>query len=611
MTSLPFFAFLDYSSLAVLAAGGLALLSFIGTGKCIIQRLFGRGVPPYLSLPLSALLGIHVYSLLVQLAGFAHCASPALLKGLLVFQVVAGVCLLIVDMRRSGIGPAGDGFRLAGAAIPLAGVLVFSLLLNLVIALAPSTKSDEVYVYMHLPLNLLLDGGLYYYRFPHFLFLPMMHYHIIAAPFYALGLTDALNVVSWGLSSLFVFFAVSVLWEKTRSAAWSLLVACGLYVGMHSPVWYVTGGSGAFGLLGMSMLIYMVLECRELTARLGGLRLLGIASFLSMSGASSKLSNVPLAILCLAIIAFYVWRESGYRGFFKAFGVSSSFWVVFYLPALVWTWAVSGHFLGPMGDPVNAARVASAALAHRTLDGVVYQLAIVAADLTPFVWGGTLLFLLSPLVRGNMFAYALGAGIFCTQAFLILWKMPLVFRYFGGVHFALALFFWANAAGVLRERFATILSRRGLVRAAVALCLGPWLAMQVVYAAPFFPVVFGAEPAMAFLEARTPFVADFRELDNLLPGNAVLLVHGVSMPIYTPRRVVHELREVEMLNLGGPLFTFGAPPEPDELPGYSRELVYKNEAAVHHAFRTPGRPPITGPLEVWRLTGPDGKKAVE
>ncbi len=608
MFVLPFHALADYSSLKVALAGLLLAFSCLGSGAFLFGRLFGRSVPLRFSLPISTLLGIHVYSLIVQLLGFAHLLSPVVLQGVLFVQVAGGSCFLLATARsywRDGFEVRrewSDSFFSSKAALFLGVLLAVALFANFVISLAPSTKSDEVYDYMHLPLKMLMDSGMRYYALPRFLFLPQMHYHVAAAPFYALGLTDALNVLSWALSALFVFFAVAIVFEKTRSATYSLLIACGLYVGMHSPVWYVTGGYGSFALLGMSMLIYMVLDSKKLVERFGSLRFLGMISLLSMSTASSKLSNVPLAILCLAIVALYVWRESHYRNFFTLFGVSSSFWVVLYLPALAWTWGVSGFFLGPMGDPVNAAAVASAATAHRSLYGIVYQLAIVIADLTPFVWGGTFLFLLSPWIRKNMYSYVLGTCIFCTQAFLILWKMPLVFRYFGGVHFALALYFWATAAESLRERFAALLSNEKLLRIGVAACLGPWIFLQLFYASSFFPVVLGVESAQVFVEQRTPFFADFQKLDVLLPEDALLFVNRIHMPIYTPRRAIFEKRELVLLQDVGPLFAFSSVPLGDDFPGYSLELIYKNETAVYHAFRTPGRSPELGMLAVYHLT---------
>jgi hypothetical protein len=58
---------------------------------------------------------------------------------------------------------------------------------------------------MHAPLRLLQDGGLHYERIAHIhiaSFIPQLHYQLIAAPFYAQGVTDALNVVSWSLTRL-------------------------------------------------------------------------------------------------------------------------------------------------------------------------------------------------------------------------------------------------------------------------------------------------------------------------------------------------------------------------------------------------------------------------
>ncbi len=605
MTDTLFHFLMEYSSLKVFLFGLLGASSFLGTGRFFFDRLFGKRIPSHYALPGSMLLGLLSYSLLLQAAGFAHAASHSVLKTLLCAQLGLGNALLLLSLRpsaeRSDMPAEWRSSLLSSkTAMLLAFLLGLSLFVNLIIALAPSTKADEVYVYMHVPLRMLQDGGIFYERIAHIhiaSWIPQLHYQLIAAPFYALGLTDALNVVSWCLSLLFVFFIVRTIYEKTSNTVYSLLIALGLYVGMHSPVWYVTGGAGAFSVLSMTVLTYMTLDSRALAGRFGSFRLLGMASLFSMATTVSKLTYLPVAFFCLAICALLVWQRADYRKFWTVFAVSVSFWAVFYLPAFLWSWSVSGFFFGPMSDPANAAET-SMGMASWSWEVIRYEVAIALAELSPFVWGGCMFFFALPWMRKERFAFASASFLFTIQIALFVWKLPLHFRYFGGLHFGLALFFWANTVECCRVRF---LRGRRLLYACASLFVIPWLFLQLWYSSQFFPVVFNVQSAGAFVERLTPFYADFAKLDELLPKDAVLLVNQISMPVYAPRRVVHAENELPLLKDTGLPFAFGYAPTPGVFPDYTSEAIYQNNAAVHHAFRTPGRAPVLGPLTVYRL----------
>ena len=608
MLDTPFHFLMEYSSLKTLLFGLFAALSFLGAGKFFFERLFGKEIPSHFALPASMLLGLLSYSLFLQLIGFAHAASPSLLKALLFVQLGAGNALLIFTSRSwfssEGVGLLSEwknSLLSSKTAMLLAFLLGLSLFVNLVIALAPSTKADEVYVYMHVPLRMLQDGGIFYERIApiHIAsWIPQLHYQLIAAPFYALGLTDALNVVSWSLSVLFVFFIVRTVHEKTRSTAYSLLIALGLYVGMHSPVWYVTGGAGAFSVFSMTILTYMTLDSRALAERFGSFRLLGMASLFSVATAASKLTYLPVSFLCLAICALLVWQRAGYRKFWTVFAVSASFWVFFYLPAFLWSWSASGFILGPMSDPANAAET-SMGMASWSWEVIRYEVAIALAELSPFVWGGCALFFLFPGMQKERYSFFAAFFLFGAQILLFVWKLPLHFRYFGGLHFGLALFFWINGVDYFRKRIIVNIKR---YRFLAVLGIFPWLFLQIFYSASFSPVVLGAENPQTFAARLLPFYTDFEALDKLLPEDAVILVASHSRtPVYASRRVIHSKKELNILQDVGPLFFFGSPMTENLFPRFLPELVYQNDFATLYTFRTPGRAPILGPLRVYRL----------
>jgi hypothetical protein len=597
----------EYSSLKVFFIGIISTTSFLGVGKYVFERIWGRKFAFYFLVPISTLLGIHIYSSALQLLGFFSIATPFVLKSVFYTQILAGNFLFALafnkKIARSDLAMWQKDFSASRGVLVLVVLILLSLFVNLIISLAPSTKFDEIYYHMLMPLRMFQDNSIEYYRLPWHIFIPHMHYQILAAPFYAIGLTDALNVVSWGVSVTFVFFLVGVLFSFTRNLFYSLLVALGMYTGMHSPVWYVTGGAGATSVLAMTMLVYLLVDGKRFFKEWGALKLLGIISFLSMATAASKLSYLPISFLCLTICAFLVWRRFGYTRFCTVFCVSASFWMIFYFPAFVWSWCASGYMLGPMADPINTVSVLSSIQDHRSFAGAVYEVVIALLELTPVVWGGFFLFFVVPWTRKAVFPFSLAVILLALQIVLFIWKLPLHFRYFGGLHLGLALFFWSSGLDEIRKRLALIQGyKKVIVRALITLCVIPWFCLQVFYSAQFFPVVFGSEPVRFFAERLIPFYTDFEKLDELLPEDAVLFVRGIKMPVYSPRRFVYEQRDLSFVGEHAPVFLFASSrPDNDEWSEYILEPFYTNKTAKFLTFRTPGVQPSLSELTVYRV----------
>ncbi len=597
----------EYSSLKVFFIGIISTTSFLGVGKFVFERIWGRKFAFCFLVPISILLGIHIYSSGLQLLGFFSIVSPFVLKGVFYTQIIAGNILFALafykQIARSDLRMWKKGFSASRGVLVLVVLILLSLFVNLIIALAPSTKFDEIYYHMLMPLRMFQDNSIEYYRLPWHIFIPHMHYQILSAPFYAVGFTDALNVVSWGVSVTFVCFLVGVLFSYTRNLFYSLLIALGMYTGMHSAVWYVTGGTGATSVLAMTILVYLLVEGKRFLKEWGALKLLGIMSFLSMATAASKLSYLPISFLCLTICAFFVWRSFGYTRFCTVFCVSASFWMIFYFPAFVWSWCASGYMLGPIADPINSVSVVSSIHDHRSFAGAVYEVFIAVLELTPVVWGGFFLFFFVPWIRKSVFPFSLAVFLLTVQIVLFIWKLPLHFRYFGGLHLGLALFFWSSGLDEIRKRLALIQGyKKAILRALIALCVIPWFCLQVFYSAQFFPVVFGSEPVRFFAERLIPFYTDFEKLDELLPEDAVLFVRGIKMPVYSPRRFVYEKKDLRFIVEHTPVFLFtSSRPDNDEWSEYVLEPFYANDTAAILTFRTPGRKPFFGDLMVYRV----------
>lgn len=603
---LPFHLLESYSSLRVFFFGAVTALSFTGTGLWLLEKLTGKKLPLLIALPTGTLLGILVFSVLVQFSGFAHIATPSVLRIMWLVLILFGLyvfvsywkrmhCLLFASLRRINAVFRGAKFSLFCALILI--ILLFSTLL---VSLAPSTKIDELYYHMLVPLRLFQESALNYYREPWPAMMPHMHFQITAAPLYALGVVDALNVTSWWLGAIFAWFCATVVFRKSGDLLWALVVSLGLYAGMYAPVWFVTGGAGAVSVLSMAVLAFLALERREMIGCLGGFSFVLLVSILSTALAASKLSYLPFAVLCLTICSFSVWRGLAYKQTIKIALLAWSAWIVIYLPALLWTWVSSGYLLGVMQDPAFAQKIASTRLLYHSLHGFFTQIAIHFADHTPLVWGGCLLFLFSPTIRKKRSVWLTGVALLLFQGAIIALKLPRSPRFFGGLPHAVALYFWMDAArnvpALLRKLFAS-----KQVKLAMLALMTPWFLVQLWYSAQFLPVVWGAEPVESFAERLIPMYEDFRKLDELLPEDAVLFVGGGRVPsVYFPCPILFEKSDI-ITGKQRDVFVF-SPSQNEEFETSSFELVYENKAAKTYTFRTPGRTAILGSLSVYRLT---------
>ena len=183
------------------------------------------------------LLGIQALSIAVQIVGIAEMASRLVLSTMWWALVAVGIAMLLFrDHNRLKTPTApfsiSDGLMLLPIAI--VGTAVTA---NLLIAIAPSTKIDELYYHMLVPSRIVSDGALHFYLEPwQGAIWPQMLCQISAAPAHAVGYPDAFNVVSWGLSTTLLWFSWQIIRDNTKSVTWSLFWVGTLCVGIYPAV---------------------------------------------------------------------------------------------------------------------------------------------------------------------------------------------------------------------------------------------------------------------------------------------------------------------------------------------------------------------------------------
>jgi hypothetical protein len=576
-----------------LAGGLLGLIAAAGVGlgfTCLLGP-----IPRRWRLALSLLSGVAVIDIAVLLVLFPGDGVGGV-KAVGMGAVVIGLGALLALRKSLPSIP-----RLKMAIHPdrwFVAVIVVACAINLLIAIAPSTKIDELHYHMLIPKRVIADGELYLYRQPfEAAIFPQTAFQLGLTLEHAAGFPEAGNVVSWGLGIVLVLLVAGVTADLTGSARAGWMTGAISAVGLYPAVWHVTSGPHALGDLATVTACLLALlpdaQTRELTPKTR-LMLLCFSAYIA---ASTKISNLPVAATITLIGAHRAAAQLGWK---KAAKIALGVWGAWYGPILVWTtmqcgspWGLAtatlfhSHYFGPE-------TIAKLDFARRVgPEGWRTHLSWLAPSVSVGVVAAFGVVAIAALRRGG--AFRIVAGLVCGQALLIYWFLPHEFRFLGGLQYVVLILgageFWPSRLGAHLIR--------GWWIVLFALCL-PWLALQVYYARPFIMVDAGIKSRESFLNEYVAFTEDFRALDRILPADAVLYVVNSRLPsYYAPRPVILTLEDLRGRRT---LYRFAVGPNPP-LPPPSiscTETVYENDHAVAVAFRTPGRRPEHAPLKVER-----------
>jgi hypothetical protein len=582
-------------SITTLVGGVLGLLAAVGIGSGFIRLL--APISPRWRLASALVSGVAIIDLSVMLILFFGGGVEALkLAG--AGAVGIGCCILLVSWK---CPPFAPGLRIVHRSDRwFVAVIVVAVAINLAIAIAPSTKIDELYYHMLIPKRVTEDHGIHLYRWPfEAAFFPQTGFQMGLSAAHAAGFPEAGNVISWGLGAALVLLVAGVTKDLTGSATAGWMTGAISAVGLYPAVWHVTSGPHALGdLAAVTACLLAVLPDRLAGEMKAQTRLL-LVCLAAYAAASTKISVLPLAVI---ITLLGVHRAAPQVGWKKAAGIALGVWSIFYGPILLWTTLQCGspfglatatlfhsHYFGPK----TLARYAEANGLNRT--GWVPLLTWLAPSVSVGVVAALGVVAYAAWKREPVFRIVF--GLVCAQAILIAWLLPQEFRFLGGLQYVVLIMgawvLWPSRLGMrLMSRWWMIL---------FGACL-PWLAVQAYYARPFIKVVAGIESRDSFLRQYAAFTEDFRVLDRILPANAVIYVVNSRLPsYYAPRPVIFTLED---LRGRGPLYRFAVG---DEIPVRQgaltcTETIYENPGALSVVYRTPGRPAVLEPLKVQRCS---------
>ncbi len=588
-----------YSAPIVLLLGLSTFAGCMGLGLLLLRLLRTELPAPFCQI-VAVLLGIQTTSLAVQLVAMAQAATPAVLITLWGVSLALGAAgwIFCRPIRDAGALPTIPRFAIVIAAVA-AG-------LNLLAAVVPSSKIDELYYHMLLPARVVADHGLAIYRAPiESAVLPQMAYAFFAAPLHALGYPDAPNIVSWMLSLTLVWLGWTLLRQRGIGDPVAYCLVAALLVGAYPMVFHVTGGSHAFGDLSLATAVVALALADKLLAACGPARFAFMVSLLAWSAASAKVSLIPVAGAVALLAIFFALRASGSGGArVRILGAAVAPWLILGAPLMVWTYLGTGSPFGPLlaglfGESLFRPEVfadfaESTRTANRSpLSAVLFDN---LAGYSPLVWVGAI----GALISGTtpLAVRRWGAALLLGQCLLIAWLLPYHARFLGGLQYGLAICF----ALYLPPQLA---SWKRTTTVAIAIAILPWMAGQAAYTQQFAAMAFGLEDRSAFYRRYVAFFDDFTKLDRLLPANAVLLAtDGRSPAVYAPRPMVFDLADVPP---GREVYVFSVGlPNASDYPAPYRlgAEIYANPAARQAVFRRAWAAPQLGDLHVVRLAHP-------
>jgi hypothetical protein len=599
MTS--FLAIERYSPFIILVMGLSTFAGLWGVGTALLHAVRLK-LPVPLNHVTAILLGIQTASLAVQIFGMLGIATRLVLIAiwwsLLCFAV--GALFACRPRKLRIVFPKCDW-----TALLITAIVGVAIVVNILIAIAPSTKIDELYYHMLVPSRIVSDGAFRFYRLPwEAAIWPQMIFQIASAPVHAMGYPDVMNVVSWGLFATLLWFGWQIMRVAgLKSASWNMLWIGSICVGIYPAVWNVTGGPHAMGNLAMAAAIVAFCGRKWLLADLSTPAYAALLSILLLSAATSKISLLPVCALLLCFAAWRLFRSASLPDFGKAAFALAAPWLIFLSPIALWCWAQSGSPFGPILAGTFGWSIYPAGWGQHVFQGAraannlpfIKFIELTALDYSPLIWLGVI----GAFVGVNLAnaTRAILAFFFALQCLIIYLSLPHDARFLGGLQYGLVIVFAIFATSGVQARFGSARA----ITAACVLFLVPWLGVQIFYAEQFLPVSLGLEK-LDFYKREIAFYSDYVNLDRLLAGDTVLLVKGFRLnSVYAPRPVFFDEADLPPER---PIVLFVSPTLAANISikGYKLDdVLYENSQAVITTYRTPGRRPLIGALQVIKL----------
>ena len=605
----------NYSPILVFFVGILTFTGYTGLGLTV-QKAFRLSFPSPWRQVLGVLLGILTVSLFIQILGITALAYRTVLNLLWVLIVIVGTYEFIREIRYLVPPSYKKPDRLA--LLPMIAAAL-ALGVNLLVAVAPCVRNDELHYHMLAPGRIVLDAALHFYRLPwEGAIYPHMIFQISLTPLHALGFPDAGNVLSWSLGLTLIWLCWYLITERLSPPRWVYLCSAPIVVSYWSVVYYVTGGSQAFGDLAFAAAMAAFLYRKDLIKQIALARYALFFSTVIVAFVSSKATLIPLGIFLFFLLIFFLFREKNdMREFYRACICALLPWIIFYLPIVIWTFWHSGSPFGPVFSNRFSRLIHHAKLLNinfkvsdhllRGRYNFIDQIKKFAIYHSPIIWFAIpgLIFAKTTSLSNRLVA----SSIFLLQLSCITFLLPFETRYFSGLLPGFLISFGMLCPAYIKD---SITKHKHLYVAVCFFFLMPWLMVQSFYASQFFPISLNLQSKYSFYRKYISFFDDYVKIDKLLPKNACILSRiNINPPFfrmsspYVPRPIYFDYHDVPqwknvylMVAYESKNKRFPKLPQGIEV----GSVVYKDETARYaNQVRIPGRSSKSVTLEVLKL----------
>ena len=582
----------DFIVIGNLLIGVVSFFSLIGIGRYMMSLLKLQLSKPWDKV-FQLISGTFIYSLLNQIGAFLSINNY-------LFYGVSLIALLGFGFKEL-IRKRSFKNKLSRASIIPTTLLIALFLIRIGLSVIPTTKIDELNYHMLLPLRIIEDQGLLFYKIPEEgAILPHMHYQMIGSPFFSIGVPESLNVLSILIFCLFIYSIIKIISQETKIIELGLWCAVLITTGLHSTVDMTTNSSTSLLLLSSSLSLLILcnpqkfLPTKEIRSfsLLYGMLLLGVIS--------SKVSMIPVALLQVIFFFKVINDYWGYKKFKKAGIFLLIPFLIFYLPLLIYTWIISGSPFGSLFSSFFGEQDKLFDPLVKSIEGTLgwkgnfkEVFLLMFTKWSPIIWFSWII-LLTQINFKNLRITTTPIIFFIVQFSLIWTILPDKPRNFYGILYCAIIICFIKLGPIIYRNF------NKFVKLFFIIFSLPWLFLDVYYSFPLLSKAFLNNEK--FKTDYVPFYNDFKKIDSLIDKNSQIIAVGSRVNAYHfPRKVYLEISDIRDYNRSTYLFLVNDQTQLLNSSIKIGKLIYENNSANIYCYRKPGKECIKENLKIYRI----------
>ena len=605
--------------MVTLIIGALSFFSIIGVGRIINDSLSLRLPKEWLFLS-SIILGILSLSFIYQVQVFFKYNSYLSICIFILFLCLGNFKCFLLFKNLNSINIKvffNNKFFFA--------IIVISLLFNILLAISPSTKIDELAYVMPFISRILEDKSLLYYDLPwESSIISQMIYQFASLPYYLMGFVNTSNFISFLIFVSFIFTFGLIIHSFTNDTFFSLLFITSSITGLYVSSNLTTSAPNSLMVLSTAACILLIILKKLKKIEINQKDYFLLCGIFVTAMFISKISLLPIILLITLYLLVDTYHSKSLINFFYFITIP----IIFILTSLIWTWTISGSPFGNIGidlfvnnisstdenlkqilfDESSYNPISSDPLRNSFFGNLGYRNMLEEAWQAIFMWSPLILISLFycffNLPKKNYANVILFSFLF-LQILIIYLLLPYKIRHLSGIQYLslIVLIIFYKNFNIIKN------IKKNLF---ILLFIFPWCVLQVVYISPLITVSLGIQNKTSYYQKYIAFYDDYVALNQLLPRDTELLAVGTRVnAFYSPRKIIYNTRNFDF-DSGKHLYLFLFQEGVDDSYEYNlsdkklkvleKYKIYENNNAVLQTFRSPIGKNKIGKLEVYQIS---------